>query len=834
MRVDGILDEPEWRAAQVGTGFTQREPQDGSPATEQTEVRVIYTSDALYVGVRSVDSHAAEIKAELARRDRTSQSDEVSIFLDSYHDTRTAFEFTVNPSGSIRDVYYYNDSHDNADESWDAVWEVKTSVDAEGWTAEFRIPFSQLRFESSNSTWGLQVRRLLQRSAEISYWSPWAKNANTFVSSFGKLEGLEGLTSPTRLELRPYTAGSVRYRPEGTGSVYSPAREGLFEAGLDIKYGLTSDFTLDVAVNPDFGQVEADPAIVNLSAFETFYPEKRPLFLEGSGLFAAGLSVGDMFYSRRIGRAPRGDADAPPGGTVDIPDVSTIIAAAKVTGKSIGGLGIGVLSALTAEEDATLRDSSGARTGESVVEPLTHHFAGRIEQDFDGGNHTIGGMVTAVNRRITPETDFLRSAAYVGEADGTHRWGDKAYIFRWRAAASELIGNAGAIDRAQRSSLHNFQRPDQSYLHYDSTRTSLSGYDIFLQGGKISGTWQYVLTALRVTPGFDISDLGFQGEPSDIQRTTGRLSFVKSVPQWVFNNFEVTANFERAWTTNGDVTWGWVRPVLFDATFTNNWYIELNPAAFGALPSINTSILRGGPALREDTWHNTFGTIGTDPRSPVALEVSGSVGGTFETRSKWHDISPTLTIRPVNVFNMSVGLSYSWNRDPALWVDNIPVNDTTRYLMAEILQNTLSITTRLNWILTPVLSVEFYAQPFVSTGEYSSFKLVHDPLAKNFADRFRDIPATDNGDGTMSSDIDGDGTTDMSFDKPDFSVRQLRSTLVVRWEYRPGSVIYLAWQHGRQQSLNNGEYHGFSDLADIFQEGSDNTFLLKINYWISF
>jgi len=834
MHIDGVLDEPEWRSAEAGSGFTQREPQDGSPATEQTEVRVVYTSDALYVGVRSADSHAAEIKAELARRDRGSQSDEVSVYLDSYHDTRTAFEFTVNPSGSIRDVYYFNDSYDNADLSWDAVWEVKTSVDSEGWSAEFRIPFSQLRFESSNTIWGIQVRRRLQRSAEISYWAPYAKNANTFVSSFGNLEGLDGLTSPTRLELRPYTAGAVRYRPEGTGSTYSPAREGHFDAGLDIKYGLTSDFTLDVAINPDFGQVEADPAIVNLSAFETFYPEKRQLFLEGSGLFAAGLSVGDMFYSRRIGRAPRGDADPPPGGTVEIPEVSTIIAAAKVTGKSVGGLGIGVLSALTAEENASLRDSTGSRAGESVVEPLTNHFAGRIEQDFDGGNHTIGGMVTAVNRRITPETEFLRSATYVGLADGTHRWGEKEYIFRWRVAASNLIGNADAIDRAQRSSLHNFQRPDQSYLDYDPTRTSLAGYDVFLQGGKISGTWQYVVTALRVSPGFDLSDLGFQFEPSDIQRTTGRLSFVQSRPEWVFNNFELTMNFERSWTTNGDVTWGWVRPVLFDATFTNNWYIELNPVAVGALPSVNTSVLRGGPALREDIWHNSFGTIGTDPRSLIAIELSGSVGGTFETRAKWHDISPYLTIRPANVFNMSVGLGYSWNRDPAIWVDNIPVNDTTHYLMAEILQNTLSITMRLNWILTPVLSVEFYAQPFVSSGEYYSYKQVHEPLAKKIDERFRDVPVVDNGDGTLGGDIDNDGISDLNFDKPDFSARQLRSTLVVRWEYRPGSVIYLAWQHGREQSFNDGTYHGFSDIGDVLDQDSDNTFLLKINYWISF
>jgi hypothetical protein len=712
---------------------------------------------------------------------------------------------------------------------------VKTSTDATGWTAEYRIPLTQLRFEKDNTTWGLQVRRRLQRSAEISYWSPYSKEANTFVSKFGILEGLSGLSSPVRFEIRPYTVGSSRFRPSSTGSAYVPVRHGEINGGLDLKYGISSDFTLDVALNPDFGQVEADPSVVNLSAFETFFPEKRPLFIEGSGLFSAGLSVGQVFYSRRIGRTPRGGADPPPQGTVEIPEVSTIIAAAKITGKSVNGLGVGVMSALTAEESATLRDSIGNRTGESVVEPLTHHFVGRLEKDYDNGNHTIGGIFTAVNRRLTDETDFLRTAAYVGELDGTHRWGDKAYIFRWRIAASDLEGNEGAIDRAQRSSLHNFQRPDQSYIDYDPTRTSLSGYNVFLQVGRISGTWQYVLTALRVSPGFDVSDLGFQWEPSDLQRATFQTSYIQARPEWIFRNYQFTLNAERAWTTNGDLTWGWIRPCLFDATFENNWYIELNPLAIGSVPSVSTAGLRGGPAIREDAWHNSFWTIGTDPRTPVSVEISGSAGGTFTTRSKWHDYSPSLTLRPSNVFNMSLGLSYSWNRDPAQWVGNFEVSGTTRYVVAEIEQKTLSLTSRLNWILSPALSVELYAQPFVSSGDYSSYKQVRDPLAKEIGERYETFQnLTDNSDGTESIDTDNNGSYDIILDKPDFSFRQLRSTLVLRWEYRPGSVIYFAWQHGRQRFLNDGAFHSFSDIEDIFQQDSDNTLLLKVNYWLSF
>ena len=835
IRIDGMLDEPAWQRAEMSTNFTQREPQDGSPATEQTEIRVLYNPDALYIGIRALDSLPGEIRGELARRDKRSQSDELGVIFDSFHDTRTAFEFVVNPSGSIRDVYYFSDSRGNSDISWDPVWEVKTSTDTKGWTAEFRIPFTQLRFEKNNTTWGFQVWRGLQRSAEFSYWSPYPKASSGFVSNFGKLEGLEGLTSPARFELRPYTVGSSRFRPSAGGGVYSPAREGELNGGLDLKYGLTSDFTLDVALNPDFGQVEADPSVVNLSAFETFYPEKRPLFIEGSGLFAGGLPVGQMFYSRRIGRAPRGDADPPPGGTVEIPDVSTIIAATKLTGKTVNGLGVGVLSAVTAEELATLRDSSGARVGESPVEPLTHHFVGRIEKDYDEGNHTIGGMVTAVNRRVTDETNFLRTAAYVGELDGTHHWGDKAYIFRWRIAASELRGTEIAIDRAQRSSLHNFQRPGQTYLDYDPTRTSLSGTTAYLQMGKLAGTWQYVVTAARVSPGFDISDLGFQGQASDVQPVTLYAQYLQSTPQWIFRDYTISMNAERYWTTNGDVAWGWFRPILFDGTFENNWFLEINPFAAGSLPSISTSALRGGPALREDAWHNSFWYISTDARKPLLLELSGSAGGTFATRGKWYDVSPTVTIRPSTVVNVSVGLSYSWNRDPAQWVDHFFVLDTTRYVVAEIEQKTLSLTARLNWILSPSLSIELYASPFVSSGEYTSFKQVRDPLAKAFDDRFKSYQnVVDNGDGTDSVDINEDNVYDFALGKPDFNFGQLRSTLVLRWEYRPGSVMYLAWQHGRQRFLNDGSFHSFNDIGDIFREDSDNMLLLKVNYWLSF
>ena len=835
VNLDGWLTEEVWQRADVGTGFTQREPADGNPATERTEVRVLYASDAIYVGVRAFDSRPDEIRSELARRDGRSQSDEIGIYFDSYHDRRTAFEFTVNPRGSIRDVYYFGDSPENSDDSWDPVWEVRTAIDSDGWTAEFRIPLTQLRFDPDKATWGFQVYRRIQRKAEEVYWAPYSKEASGFVSLFGTLEGFKGLSQPMRLEVRPYTVVNNRYRPESSGSLFAPRQQAQVDGGLDLKYGITSDFTLDLSVNPDFGQVEADPSVVNLSAFESFFPEKRPFFVEGSGLFSVRLPVGRLFYSRRIGRPPQGFAAAPVKGTVEIPEATTIISAAKVTGKSAGGLGLGIMSAVSPEEQATLRDSTGARVGGEVVEPLTHYFAARIEQDFREGSHTIGGMATAVNRRLPDNLNFLRSAAYVAEVDGVHRWQKNTYAVRWQLAGSHLRGSRDAITAAQRSSLHYYQRPDASHVEVDTTRTSLSGYSLRLQAGKEAGRWQYEAAFERVTPGFDLSDLGFQRTFSDAHYFEMYGKYLQARPSWIFRNYSVRIGFQRQWTTAGEVVYKWFRPIRLDATFQNNWWIEVNPMAVGSWSTFSLGALRGGPLLRSDTWRNSFIGIGTDRRKPLAVELWTEKGGNFGTRGDWFWLQPTLYIRPSGVLNLTLSLEYFGKRDPTQWVGQGTPLDPNRYILAEIDRRTLSLTTRLNWTLTPNLSIEFYGQPFVSSGAYTRFKEVTAPRARKFNDRFRfyedELVCAD--DGQCNVDLDGDGTADFSFNNPDFSFRELRSTLVIRWEYRPGSVLFFAWQHGRQAFVRDGTFGGFRHMRDLFSEDSDNTLLVKLNYWFS-
>jgi len=830
--LDGRLDDGPWAAAGVAEGFTQRDPVDGAPATERTEVRVLQSASAIYVGVRAFDSDPSAIVGRLARRDQIQDSDLITIYFDSFRDRRTAFQFTVTPRGSIGDLYSSNDQ-EWGDQGWDPVWQVATSVDASGWSAEFRIPFTQLRFATDQTTWGFQVKREIQRKSEEAYWAPVSKAASGFASLFGELNGLSELPSPARLEIRPYAVAEGRRRPASTGAAYAPTSSAGGNMGFDLKYGLTSDFTLDLAVNPDFGQVEADPAVVNLTAFESFFPARRPFFVEGQSLFNRFLPGGNLFYSRRIGRRPQGSAAAPTGGTSEIPDASTILSAAKITGKSAGGLGIGVLSALTTREDGTLRDASETIVGTQRVQPWVHHFAGRVEQDLAGGQHTIGAMVTALNRFDDPEDLGLRSSAYTLVADGSHRWGRNTYNFGWSFGGSRIAGSEAVILAAQRSSTRYFQRPDADYTELDPTRTSLTGYSIGVNGGKNAGTWRYYGWMERASPGFEVSDMGFNFGSVDFQATGGGLSYNRTSPIGPFRNFSVnTAEYRLSWTTGGERTATWIRPLWAVAVLNNNWRVDINPMALD-FQEYSIDALRGGPALRQDVWHNSFVNINSDGRKPLAVYVGFTVGGRLESPAQWTYSNLGLTVRPNPTVNARVNVSYRWDRNPDQYVARRTMTGSDRYILAQVEQRTLDTNVRLDWTLTPNLSLQLYAQPFVSAGEYSSYQEVADPRAESRGVRFypygREIAC---GAPTCDVDRDLDSLVDASFDRPDFDVRSLRMTSVLRWEYRPGSVLFVAWQHGRATSYRDGSFDGLGAMPDLLTLPSDNTLLVKMSYWL--
>jgi hypothetical protein len=575
--LDGRLDDPVWRNVVPLTGFVQVDPNEGEPGTERTEAWVAYTTHALYVAVRAWDSDPSGIRARLTRRDQDSPSDWIAIGIDSYHDRRTAFAFFVNPAGVKRDMYLFNDT--DTDDSWDAVWNVAVHRDEQGWTAEFEIPFSQLRFPAGDEhTFGFQVVRTINRKNEEQHWRLMPKTETGRVSRFGELGGIRGVRPSRRVELLPYAVARQDVNPAEAGNPFATGRERGMRVGGDLNLGLTSNLTLNATVNPDFGQVEADPAVVNLSAFETFFPERRPFFSEGLDAFRFNLGIGDgdnssntLFYTRRIGRAPQGAAD-PRGGYADAVEATTIYTAAKVSGKTPSGWTLGLLGAATAEERADVIDSTGAAFTD-VVEPRASYFVGRVARDFRGGASQAGLFATATRRDLPDngQMDFLHDGAYTGGLNWRHRFPGERYALAGWVAGSHVTGSPEAIDRTQRSSARYFQRPDNDHVTYDPTRTSLSGAGALVTFEKLSGNVRFAVGGDTRSPGFEVNDLGFQ------RQVDGTMQFIWIQRRWVqpgkvFRSVFVNLNEWSGWNygwdrtnTGGNVNahftllnyWGW-------------------------------------------------------------------------------------------------------------------------------------------------------------------------------------------------------------------------------------------------------------------------------------
>ncbi|HSJ16399.1 MAG TPA: DUF5916 domain-containing protein, partial [Longimicrobiales bacterium] len=516
--IDGRLDEAVWQHADVATDFIEHEPASGEPSDQRTEARVLYDDGAIYVGMRAFDTAPDSIVGRLARRDENPYSDWLLVAFDSYFDRRTAFIFGVNPAGARIDSFMYDDG--NESDSWDPVWEVRTTRDSLGWSAEFRIPLSQLRFNGAVAaarTWGVQFHRKIARTNERSFWAPMPRDGNGVVSYFGELHGLAGLRPPRHLEIQPYSVSSVTTSPPGAAR--DPFHQDFrwrSSIGADFKYGVTSHLTLSGTLNPDFGQVESDPSVVNLTAYETFLQEKRPFFVEGADIFNFGLGIGDgdlgnesLFYSRRIGRAPQGGT---PGAAEfeKVPTATTIVGAAKLSGKTARGWSLGMLEAVTAGERAEYVTDTGAR-GDVAVEPWTNYAMARVARDFDEGRTAFGVIATATNRRLDDELSFLHSAAYTGGLNARHRWqGGDFEVSGW-LAGSHVRGDTAAIARTQRSPARYYQRPDAAHTTYDATRTSLEGWAGGAQLGKLGGgRWRWIMALNAKSPGFEANDMGFQ------------------------------------------------------------------------------------------------------------------------------------------------------------------------------------------------------------------------------------------------------------------------------------------------------------------------------------
>jgi hypothetical protein len=833
-RIDGRLDEPVWQSATTIGQFTQRDPNQGDPATEPTDVRVAYTNAALFVAVRAWDSEADQITAQLTRRDEDSPSDWIGIAIDSYRDRRTAFLFMVNPAGVKRDVYMFDDT--NEDDSWDAVWEVATSRDSTGWTAEFRIPFSQLMFPSGeNHTFGFNVYRRVNRLNEEQYWRLPPKEESGMVSRFGDLEGIDGISPPRRMEVVPYTAATAAFAPAEVGNPFRDGSRGNMTAGGDLYYGITSNLTLSATVNPDFGQVEADPAVVNLSAFETFFPEKRPFFNEGLDIFRFSIGMGDgdganesLFYTRRIGRAPQGDADTR-GGYAEQVNQTTIYTAAKLSGKTPSGWTVGVTGALTAQEQAQVIDSDGASHWD-VVEPRTSYMVATVARDFRGGLTKVGLFATGVNRSLTDNLDWLRDQAYSVAGNWSHRFLDDRYSINARIAGSHVSGSEDAIARTQRSSARYYQRPDNDYVTYDPTRTSLSGYAGQVSFGKRAGNWRFSTGIDTRSPGFEVNDLGFMRDADrSIQWTWLSHRWLK--PGKVFRRVQVNFN---QWSV---FNYGWDNlgvggNINTNFTFRNYWggYFGGNREWAG----LSTGALRGGPAILRPGGNNAWAGFYTDSRKQVRASLNGWIWEEDESNGLSYGLSTNVSWRAAANLIFSIAPHVNKSHDQWQYLMQEEALDETQYMFGELKQTTVASTFRGNVTFTPTLSLQLYWEPFVSSGDYVGYKRVVDPRGAHFDDRFEvfDDEQVIDDDGDISVDIDRNGAADIELGNPDFTYLSFRSNAVVRWEYRPGSTIFLVWQHGRGDHDSNGRFDLGRGLSSLWDADGANTFVVKVTYWL--
>lgn len=832
MDIDGIADEAAWRDASIATDFVQFQPNEGDASTERTEARVIYGEDALYVFLRAFDTSPEQVVGQLTRRDQESYSDLLGVVIDSYFDRRTAFHFAVNPVGVKHDIYRFDDTQEDA--GWDAVWDVATARTDDGWAAEFRIPYSQLRFrDADEQTWGINFMREIARRDELAVWAPTGRSDGAIVSRFGELRGLRNLSAPNRMEILPYTVASLQRAPGDADDPFFNENATGGTAGVDVKYGLTSNLTLDLTINPDFGQVEADPAQVNLSAFETFLPEQRPFFLEGSSIFNFSIALGDgdqanesLFYSRRIGRTPQGWAD-PRGGYVDVDDQTTILGAWKLSGKTAGGWSIGAMHAMTAEESASVAPGSGDPFAESV-EPLSNYAVLRLQKDFREGRSALGFIGTGLVRDASVANDLgLRSRAWAGGVDFRHRFASDTWQVSGYLLGSHVRGSEQAIERTQTSPARHYQRPDAGHVSLDPTRTSLSGASANIGISKFAGGFWRVGTGVQTrTPGFEVNDVGFLNT-ADFITNWGWLGYHHTTEQGPFRNWMLNLNGWHVLDYDGNRT-GTGANVNLNAQFKNFWhaYTGVNQE----FEAYSSAALRGGPLLRREAQTNMWGGFGTDGRKSVQANLN-SWGNIRPESDSWaYGISPNVRIRPSGRATFNIGAFMNRNVDDRQWVQQVETT-SPHYVFGRIDQTTLGLTARIDYAFTPTLSLQFYAQPFVSAGTYEDFKQVSDPIAASYVDRFQAVAAQADG-GSYMADLDGDGS-DETFRNPDFSFRQFRSNAVLRWEYLPGSTLFFVWSQGRDQFTRDGSFDFDGNLGDLFSVTPDNIFMVKVSYWMS-
>jgi hypothetical protein len=828
--IDGRLDDDAWqKQGEWSGGYTQQMPVEGAAPTEQTELKILYDDKYLYYAIRAYDD-PEKIHYYPGRRDDFGEYavDVVGICFDSYNDKRTGFEFDLTASGGKIDLILGN-GETEWDTTWDAVWDGKVAHDEKGWTAEARIPLNQLRYgKQKEQVWGMHAWRWLTRNKEESQWQLIPRQNTGRMYQLGELHGIRELPPSRHVELLPHVLGETGSGPSFPGE----GAETTGSAGLDAKVGLTTNFTLDATVNPDFGQVEADPSVLNLTAYETFYEEKRPFFLEGRKILDFKIEDQDqLFYSRRVGQPPSLQVTSGPDETVRAPEATTILGALKVSGKTNDGLSVAVLQSFTQKEHAEVTGPSA--TSNPVVEPFGSYGAARVQKDWSKGNTILGGMVTSAHRWISdPALAFLPTQSWSGGFDFVRYFDDRFWVLEARGIASHVEGDRQAILALQTNPVHYYQRPDATHLQLDENAVSLSGHGGSVRFGT-SGKGRFRATAHYhwYSPGLELNDVGYLRQ-ADVKANQVFVGWVESRPKGIFREYSFQGSRQDQWDWSGLHTKS-ATVAHANATFQNRWGVS-GEVAYNQL--VDTRALFGGPALRSSDFWTSFLRVSSDNSRRVSVVVKGRHDWAVEGGTVRNGLSGSISLRPSGRLTFSATGEYLRLKDDLQYVGTEQTTDGPRWLLGRNNQHLWEFTFRINFAITPDLTVTYYGSPFIASGHFTNIRKATDTLSRVYERRFHlfgpdEIAYSDTANAYLIREADGGPA--YTLPNPDFAVRQFRSNLVLRWEYRPGSALYAVWQQGR----NGGEPY----WKDSFQQNwsalwstpADNVFLVKLSHWFS-
>ena len=834
--IDGDLADPAWEQVAWADDFYQFEPDNGKPAAERTAFRILYDDKFLYVAVRCEVADPMDLENRLGRRDDF-PGDFIEVNIDSYFDQRTAFSFSVSASGTRGDEFVSNDGN-SWDDSWNPIWYGKSKIEDWGYGVEMKIPLSQLRYADAEvQTWGLQVNRRVFQRDQLDCWAFVPQGYNGWVSRFAELRGIEGIRPQRQVELQPYLVAQTERYPAVDENPFLDGVDDGLNAGLDGKFGVTSDLVLDFTINPDFGQVEADPSAVRLDGFQNFFREQRPFFVENRNLFdqqltnsiasnVAGEFGGDLlFYSRRIGGSPHGFVRSDPQGRffATQPDNTTILGAAKFSGKTPNGLAVGILESVTQQEFARIQSPDG--DDRVVVEPLTNYAVAKVTQDFNGGISNVGGILTGVNRRLdgTGMADQLHESAYSGGAEIIHRWQERTWEFRSQLMFSHVTGTRAAITQTQRNFEHLFGRPDADHLEVDTTLTALTGHSGEAALAYFGNRWRSQASLVWRSPKFEVNDIGFMNN-ADLIAPNWWLGYRWNNPTKVTRTASWNLNYVGQFDFSGAA-----RNHSFNtnayAQFHNFWWVSGN-IGVNTL-DISNNALFGGPALRKPGGWGGGANLGTDTRKKISGDVAINFGEGARDFVNFRLYGLGVRWQPIPALNTRLGVSYNTFRREYQHVQTLGTGETAQYFGAALDQQTLNLTLRVNYAITPDLTIQYYGSPFITRARYADYKRITDPLAF-FEDRYVTFPGFfEEVNGTI---LLNEGNSFYRLDRPDFTFVQFRSNLVARWEYRMGSELFLVWSQGLTTGEDPARAFIPSYLDNAFGGGGRNIFLVKWTY----